>query len=101
MSEELQNKSEEIARLSRLESKHKDDLKIEIERDLRRSYEDERDAAVGHIKDENINLKKDIEKLGSMNDQEKIEGYRKKYAFFRFRLFTTIKRLVDEQKETG
>ena len=31
-----------------------------------------------------------------MNDKEKIEGYRKKYAFFRFRVFTIIKRLVDE-----
>ena len=46
-------------------------------------------------------LRREIEKLAPMNDKEKIEAYRKRYAFFRFRMFSTIKNLVEEQNKTG
>ena len=46
-------------------------------------------------------LRREIEKLAPMNDKEKIEAYRKRYAFFRFRMFSTIKTLVKQCSETG
>ena len=39
--------------------------------------------------------------MGQMSDKEKLETYRKKYGFFRFRMFAAIKKIVDEQKKNG
>ena len=36
-----------------------------------------------------------------MNEKDKIEAYRKRYAFFRFRMFSTIKKLVETYRETS
>ena len=101
MNNSLQEKTEEIARLSRLEKKNCEELRLEIEKNLRDHYEEEKEAYISHVRDDNRELKKEIEKLTSMNDREKLETYRKKYGFFRFRMFTAIKKLVDEQKQNG
>ena len=61
---------------------------------LREKCEEEKDAFISLTKDENRELRREIERLAPMNDKEKIEAYRKRYAFFRFRMFSTIKKLV-------